>query len=342
LGLIGVVVVLYLRYVEIFRIGAVCTWCVAYGVTVVVAWLACALALRRAPPVAPVRGPRLSTRGRWHAFVASVRPRRSRTARPARVEVEIGDDTGGTMRWCPSCDRPLPKRGSRCPGCGAWLVFGVLARRALTFLTIGVAFGLVFGVVLERNALRGQVAGGGPSLASAAIGGRTPAPLATAPAAPSVEPTASPTAPLTQTPTPPPSFVPNTVAGSLEQAMAVNTRLSRYAASLRSLLASKSFNASSAVAIVRKIAADTTIGLQASPRLAGYERTAALGADLSAFYGDVNGTAGDALGLALSDNGGYRRAAVALLATLGHLPDITARTNAAALSLGLAAATPAP
>jgi uncharacterized membrane protein len=39
--------VAYLTYLELFVIHAVCVWCAAYGLTVVVGWLAVALALRR-------------------------------------------------------------------------------------------------------------------------------------------------------------------------------------------------------------------------------------------------------------------------------------------------------
>lgn len=47
LGLFGLVVVAYLTYLELFVIGAVCVWCVAYAATVVVGWAIAALALRR-------------------------------------------------------------------------------------------------------------------------------------------------------------------------------------------------------------------------------------------------------------------------------------------------------
>jgi uncharacterized membrane protein len=36
LGFLGVLVVAYLTYLELAVIGAICTWCVAFGVTVVV------------------------------------------------------------------------------------------------------------------------------------------------------------------------------------------------------------------------------------------------------------------------------------------------------------------
>lgn len=39
-GLVGVVIVLYLRYLELFVIGAICAWCVAYGATILFGWLA--------------------------------------------------------------------------------------------------------------------------------------------------------------------------------------------------------------------------------------------------------------------------------------------------------------
>ena len=46
LGLAGLVVVGYLTYLELFVIGSVCVWCVAYAVTIVGGWIAAALALR--------------------------------------------------------------------------------------------------------------------------------------------------------------------------------------------------------------------------------------------------------------------------------------------------------
>jgi len=40
--------VLYLRYLELFVIGAICAWCVAYGATIVFGWLALLVVQRRA------------------------------------------------------------------------------------------------------------------------------------------------------------------------------------------------------------------------------------------------------------------------------------------------------
>jgi uncharacterized membrane protein len=47
-GLVGVVIAIYLRYLELAVIGAVCAWCVAYGATVLFGWLALLAVHRRA------------------------------------------------------------------------------------------------------------------------------------------------------------------------------------------------------------------------------------------------------------------------------------------------------
>jgi uncharacterized membrane protein len=47
LGLLGVLLVAYLTWLELFVIHAVCVWCVAYGLTVIAGWLLAAIALRR-------------------------------------------------------------------------------------------------------------------------------------------------------------------------------------------------------------------------------------------------------------------------------------------------------
>jgi uncharacterized membrane protein len=54
-GLVGVVLELYLVYLELFVIGAICEWCTAYGATVLFGWLALLVVQRRANRAA-VRG----------------------------------------------------------------------------------------------------------------------------------------------------------------------------------------------------------------------------------------------------------------------------------------------
>jgi uncharacterized membrane protein len=45
-GLLGILFVSYLTYVELFVIHAVCVWCVVYALTIVGGWLVAAVALR--------------------------------------------------------------------------------------------------------------------------------------------------------------------------------------------------------------------------------------------------------------------------------------------------------
>ena len=49
LALFGVLFVAYLTYLELFVIHAVCPWCVAYAISVVITFAATALAVRRLP-----------------------------------------------------------------------------------------------------------------------------------------------------------------------------------------------------------------------------------------------------------------------------------------------------
>ena len=48
MGLLGLLAVAYLTYLELFVIKAVCVWCVGYAVTIVGGWLAAVFTLRAA------------------------------------------------------------------------------------------------------------------------------------------------------------------------------------------------------------------------------------------------------------------------------------------------------
>ncbi len=47
LGLAGIVAVVYLTYLELFVIEAICVWCVSYAVTIVAGWVGAAAAAWR-------------------------------------------------------------------------------------------------------------------------------------------------------------------------------------------------------------------------------------------------------------------------------------------------------
>jgi len=48
LGILGSLFVAYLTYLELFVIKAICTWCAAYAITVVIGFILAAVGLRRA------------------------------------------------------------------------------------------------------------------------------------------------------------------------------------------------------------------------------------------------------------------------------------------------------
>ena len=50
MGLLGIVAVGYLTYLEVFVIEAICVWCVSYALTIVAGWILAVLAVRSAPP----------------------------------------------------------------------------------------------------------------------------------------------------------------------------------------------------------------------------------------------------------------------------------------------------
>lgn len=46
LGLAGIIAVIYLTYLEVFVIGAICVWCVGYALSIVVGWVAATMTTR--------------------------------------------------------------------------------------------------------------------------------------------------------------------------------------------------------------------------------------------------------------------------------------------------------
>jgi uncharacterized membrane protein len=48
MGLLGLLAVAYLTYLELFVIGAICVWCVGYAATIIGGWLAAIVTLRAA------------------------------------------------------------------------------------------------------------------------------------------------------------------------------------------------------------------------------------------------------------------------------------------------------
>jgi hypothetical protein len=249
------------------------------------------------------------------------------------VEAIAIGEINQTLFDCPTCDRPLPLRARRCPGCGTRLVLGVpLAKASLlatTGLAIGIAVGGVigFGVGIGRNvqAASAPVVAALPSTAPAAGPAASHATTASV-APPSVAPSFS---------ADPVGQMPPISRSALLQAVAVNSRLRSGEASLRTALAARSFDPSAVAEILRSMSADTVFGQQLAGRLAAWPGASALAEDLDTLYGSVHDTATEALVSSVRDAAAYRTAATAMLKALAPLPALDADAAALAGQIGL-------
>ncbi len=228
--------------------------------------------------------------------------------RAAGGDVDLVGPTASSSS-CPRCSRPLRIRDVRCSGCGSYLVAGTLLRTAIVLLVVGVAVGGT----------------GFAALSGVLTAARAPLPVVTAqPAAPAAGFVG---------PRPPLVVAPPAVRAGLVQASAINERLARSAAALRTAVSSQT--AADIATILRKISADTTSGEQVVRRLATWPETAALGERLIALYGNLGTAAEAGLAHALSDRAAYRAQGSAMLKSLRALDGAAAATSDAAAANGL-------
>jgi hypothetical protein len=241
-------------------------------------------------------------------------------APPPPQELPIGDpETAVTT--CPACGRPIAAGIGRCPGCGAYLLLGVPARRAGVFISLGVAIGLLAGASMTLAVIRSRT-----TIIAADPGGTgtTPglvaSPVPTAPS-PSTDPTSSPNPP-------------NAVAG-LSQTPTVNLRLLVSASVLRAQLAARSTTAVDIALTLRAISSDALLGTDLANRMVGWTEASQLRADLMAFYTTVEDSAHDGLAASITNRPAYETAAARMLVVLGGIAAIDAETQRFAISVGL-------
>jgi len=263
------------------------------------------------------------------------------TPLPAPVESLAIGEINQTVFDCPKCARPLAMGARRCPRCGTRLVLGVPMAKASVIASFGLAVGLVLGAV-------GGMVFGMTRLSGIAL----PGPAAVAPSAAPAGALTNPTvAPTTATPAPPsPSAgnvqteMPSLTRSALAQAITVNDRLTAAAATLKTALAAKSFDASEVAQILRTISADSVYGEQLAGRVSSWSGSATLGDDLATAYGSIHDVAAEGLVASVQDVPAYRqtgRAMLTLLAGLGAI-DAQVRVVAEANEVVIPSAPPAP
>ncbi len=222
---------------------------------------------------------------------------------------------------CPVCARPIAVGTGRCPGCGTRLLLGVPAKRAGTFVVVGLVIGLVLGggsvaLAFGRGSGSGGMAAGGP------IPPRTSGPVTAASATPVATPR-------------PPSAVPAQAAAALGQALVINDRLKSRAAELRAELAAKSFDTFAVATTLRGLTADAVIGSGMTARIGSWPAGTDVSARLAAYYRLIGSSAGEALAASLTDAAAYRSGANAMLRVLGSLPALDAAAEALAAEAGV-------
>jgi hypothetical protein len=231
---------------------------------------------------------------------------------------------------CPNCSRPIAVGTGKCPGCGTRLLLGVPAKRAGTFVVLGLVIGLLFGggsaaVAFGRGSAPGGAAPGGVPV---------PPPSSGALATPATS-----TATLVPTPRPPKS-VPAQAAAALGQALVINDRLASRAAELHAELGARTIDTFAVATTLRGLTADAVIGSGMTARIGSWSDGAGVSARLATYYRLVGSSAGEALAASLTDVAAYRSGATSMLRVLAGLPALDAAAEALATEAGVALPSP--
>jgi hypothetical protein len=238
-----------------------------------------------------------------------LRGRAARNAVPVDT-LPIGDlDTN--ISNCPKCSRPLATGSRRCPGCGSRLLLNVQLARAAVFVLVGIAGGILTGVVIAAVTFSGQA---------------RPLPVPAAPAVPIASPVAVPAA-STRPGTVPGAAIPIGALSALRQTAELNGRLMVGVAALEAVLAEESIDTVAARRTLRLLAADLAIGLDVAPRIDRWSQAGDLGARTRSLYLAASDAARQGLKASLSNQLAYTNAATEMVRLLGGLGPLDAESR---------------
>ncbi len=259
---------------------------------------------------------------------ARERPSGRTTAASGAAEgtLPIGEP-GLQVLSCSGCNRPLRAGSRRCPACGMRFLVGVQLRRAVILLVAGFAVGLAAG----GSIVTAGVVAGLPRV----VGASAP----TAESVPSEVGVATPIPVASATPAPP-DGVPVPARSALRQIAALNERLAEGLDAIDATLAAPTFDAATAAAAIRSIAAEAAAGTDQLARLATWPPATGLASDLRTFYDELRSTARLGLAASIANVDAYRATMEALAAQLARLPEIEARLAILLEAAGLATAGP--
>jgi hypothetical protein len=241
-----------------------------------------------------------------------------RTKTPPATAMPIGESDANIFN-CPDCARPLGKGVSRCPGCGTRLMAGVKLSRAMSFMLVGLATGVLVG----GGVMAGVFGLGRPVDLTAA---QPPAVVT-----PSQVPVATAGTPVGN------PAIPTAAVSGLRQSTVLNQRLVADAKRLAQALAASRPTGSEIAPILRSFAGTAAFGQGVAPDIADWDDGAAVSAGLVAFYEQVSSIAADGLKSSVKNPAAYVAAAARMLDAMAGLTDLDAasRTLAATADVDL-------
>ena len=219
-----------------------------------------------------------------------------------------GGGTDNATFGCPKCGRTLDHGAYRCEDCGAWLLLDMPLKRAAMFVGGGLVFGIMITVIL-LNVFASPKAAADAGLDSANGAGSVAAPAA-------VE-------------------IPTGAVAALRGTTALNGRLAAEATALRKALDAKKLKTGDVQKILRRMAIDARAGTGMLGSLAAWPEAAGQQAALQAFYADLQRQIDGGLNASLRSTGAYKKAAKAILSTLGTAPGIDAEARTLAGQAGV-------
>ena len=233
-----------------------------------------------------------------------------RRGTPASGQMPIGEADANIFA-CPACSRPLGVGTSRCPGCGTRLIAGVKSSRAIAFVALGVAVGMI-------------ASGGLMALTSTvARPAEVVTPVASAPAI--VTPSGVPVASVPTSVGHP--AIPSAALSALRQSTLLNQRVVADAGRLEVILAARNPSASDIAAILRAMSSTSAFGARLAPTVGEWDRASAVSEDLKTFYADIARTAQAGLSAALSDQPAFVAAGEHMLRIVAGLDAIDAASR---------------
>ncbi len=211
---------------------------------------------------------------------------------------------------CPSCGRTLARGVSRCDGCGQRLLFDVPLDRAARLVGAGAAGGILLTLVLVNLFAPARPVTTSPSDAVAGIGAGGTGTAVTL-------------------------EIPTAAAAALRGTTAINARLAAEASPLAAALDAKRLNTTAVQKVLRRMSIDTRTGAGMVRTFTGWPEAVGQQAALAAFYEELGGQIDKGLAASLKSTDAYRKAAKAVLATLGEIPSIDASARELAVRGGL-------